>query len=227
MITVRIFNTPIKIKPIVLINLIALWAVASWVGLYFHPERDLSQSIVIGFFAMLMLLIADFGHALAHIFSARRAGAPMDEIRISAGMPQTIYLDNDVTARAHIMRSLGGPAFSLVGTFLSLLVFALASKAPLARELATWSLIGQGFIFVGSLLPLPIVDGGAILKWSLVRTGLTEEVADRRLRQVNLAIGIMAVAAGIILLVLNLWVVGLVCIFAGALFIAVGVRRIF
>jgi hypothetical protein len=87
--------------------------------------------------------------------------------------------------------------------------------------------VGHGFIFVGCLLPLPIVDGGSILKWSLVRTGMTEEEADRRLRQVNRAFGILGLIAGLILLILQLWIVGLIFIIAGAIFIAVAMGRIF
>jgi hypothetical protein len=221
MVTIRVFNTPIKIKLVVLVNVIALWAATSLIGRYFHPERDLPVSILIGFFAMLLLLIADIGHAIGHIFSARRSGAPMQEILVSSGMPRTIYSDDDITPSAHIMRALGGPAFSAIGLLLSLVALGLSSSVPIAFELALWSTVGHGFIFLGCLLPLPIVDGGSILKWSLVRRGMTAEEADRRLLRVNSGVGLLGFAAGIVLLALKLWVVGLLCIVAGVFFIAV------
>jgi hypothetical protein len=227
MITIQVFKTPIKIRFVVLVNIIALWAVASLIGHYYHPERNLIVSIIIGFFAMLLLLIADVGHAVGHILSARRTGAPMQEILVSSGMPRTIYSDTDISPSAHIMRALGGPVFSAIGLLLSLVTVALASSIPIAYELALWSTVGHGFIFVGCLLPLPIVDGGSILKWSLVRTGMTEEEADRRLRQVNRAFGILGLIAGLILLILQLWIVGLIFIIAGAIFFAVAMGRIF
>jgi hypothetical protein len=141
-------------------------------------------------------------------------------------MPRTIYSNDDISPRAHIIRALGGPAFSAIGLLLSLAALALTRSIPIAHELALWSTVGHGFIFLGCLLPLPIVDGGSILKWSLVRKGMADEGADRRLHHVNLAIGVLGIAAGFVLLVLKLWVAGLVCIVAGAFFIAVAMRWI-
>jgi hypothetical protein len=212
MVTIRLFNTPIKIKLVVLVNVIALWAVTSLIGRYFHPERDLLVSIIIGFFAMLLLLIADIGHAIGHILSARRSGAPMDEILVSSGMPRTVYANDDVSPRAHIIRALGGPAFSALGLLLSLVALALGSSVPIVFELALWSTVGHGFIFLGCLLPLPIVDGGSILKWSLVRRGMTEAHADRRIRLLNGIIGCVCIAVGIGLIIFQLSILGLILI---------------
>jgi hypothetical protein len=226
MITIRAFHTPIKIKPVVLANIIALWAAASLIGLYFYPDRNLGSGIIVGFFAMILLMIADLGHAISHIFSARRAGAPMDEILVSSGMPRTIYADNDVPPRVHILRSLGGPIFSVIGLLLSLIVLALASAIPLVRELAAWSVLGHGFILIGSLMPLPIVDGGVILKWTLVQRGMAEEEADRRLRLVNWILGSLAMATGLILLILQPWIAGLILVGAGLFLIVAATGRI-
>ncbi|MEO8956755.1 MAG: hypothetical protein ABI465_19565, partial [Ktedonobacteraceae bacterium] len=87
MVSLRIFGTPVKVKGTVLVPIIALWAGVTWLGFYWHPERGFWQGVLIGFVTVILLMPADFGHALAHIFSARSAGAPMDEILISAGMP--------------------------------------------------------------------------------------------------------------------------------------------
>ena len=227
MIRIRVFNTPVKIRLVVLANIVVLWAVTSWVGLTRYPDRDLLWGIIIGLFAMILLLIADIGHATAHIFSARRAGAPMDEIRISAGMPQTIYRSRDVSPSAHRMRALGGPAFSATGLLLSLIVYGLASSVPIARELAAWSAIGHGLILGGCLLPIPVVDGGAILKWTLVKRGMTEPDADRRVRQVNWIPGAIGLIAGLLLIGLQVWLLGLVLLGVGVISIAVAAGWIF
>ena len=111
---------------------------------------------------------ADVGHAMAHTVSARLAGAPMDEILLSSGMPRTLYLDNTVSPKTHIQRSLGGPIFSLIGFALSLLWWRNSARGSLSHDLAEASLFDHSFILLGSLSPLPIVDGGIILKWKLV-----------------------------------------------------------
>lgn len=69
---------------------------------------------------VLLALLADVGHACAHTVSARLAGAPMDVILLGADMPRTLYWNNDVPPRAHIMRSLGGPVYSGVGLLMGL-----------------------------------------------------------------------------------------------------------
>ena len=90
MVSLRIFSTPVKAKAIVLLPLIALWGGITWLGFYWHPERGFWQGVLIGFATVLLLAVVDFGHALAHIFSARYAGAPMDELLISLDMPRTL-----------------------------------------------------------------------------------------------------------------------------------------
>ena len=81
----RIFGTPIKTKVIVLVDIVAVWGGVTWLGLYWHPERGFWQGVLIGFVTVILLWFAEIGHAIAHIFSARFAGAPMDEILISGG----------------------------------------------------------------------------------------------------------------------------------------------
>jgi hypothetical protein len=46
------------------------------------------------------------------------------------------------------------------------------------------------FLMSVSLLPIPGIDGGPILKWSLVERGKTLEEADETVRKVNLATGV-------------------------------------
>jgi hypothetical protein len=154
---------------------------------------------------MVTLLAADLGHALAHIISAGYARAPMDEILISEGMPRTIYLDNDVPPRAHRLRAVGGPIFSALGLLASLLLRCLAPRNSLGRELAGWSCLGHGFVLAGSLAPLPVVDGGTILKWTLVEQGRTPTEADEIVRRASLSLGAAAATTGVALATRRRW----------------------
>ena len=226
MLIIKIFNTPVKIKAIVLINLAALWTAASWYGITTHPGRNIPMGLLIGFFAMVLLLVSDFGHAFSHILSARLGGAPMDEVLIAAGMPRTQYFDNDVSPKAHRTRSLGGPIYSLLGLLLSLLVFSLFPGGSVGRELTAWSVLAQGFIFGGSLLPLPIVDGGTILKWTLVERGKTEADAEVIIQQVNWVLAGLCVVLGVSFLLGRMWLAGAITFGVGIVSVGAAVGKI-
>lgn len=181
---------------------------------------------MVGALSTSTLIVADIGHAIAHIVSARYAGAPMDEILVSPGMPRTIYFDNDVPPQAHRMRALGGPIYSALGLLSSLVVRGLAPRDSAVHEIAGWSCVGHGFIFAGSLAPLPIVDGGSILKWTLVEQGRTPAEADEVVKRVNLAMGGTATTAGLVLAARRRWFPGLGLIGAGVIAIGAALGRI-
>jgi hypothetical protein len=101
MVSMRIFGTPIKAKLTGLVDIVALWGGITWLGLYLHPGRGFWQGLIIGLVSAVLLSVADIGHAFAHIFSTHYAGAPMDEILISTGMPRTLYWDNEVSPDVH------------------------------------------------------------------------------------------------------------------------------
>ena len=228
----NVWGTAIRVKPAVLANLLGLWGLAAWLAGRGHPERPWPLRVLVGLLSTVAMIVADFGHAMAHIASARYAGAPMDEILISEGMPRTLYYDNDVPPRAHAVRALGGPIFSAVGLALSCLVRGLAPQRSLVREVAGWSCLGHGFIFGGALAPLPIVDGGSILKWTLVERGRTPEQADEVIAQVDLSLGAALTATGVALAATSRqesparrWLPALGLIAAGAIAIASGRGR--
>src|SRR3972149_10423453 len=160
---VTIFGTPLRIRPVVLVNLGMLWAVAAFLEHFWHPHWTLGLILAVGFGAVILLLLADFGHAAAHIFSARRSGGPMDELYISGGMPRTRYFNNDVPPEVHIGRSLGGPIFNLAGTLVSLAVLLLATKGSGMADLAGGALTGQALILAGGPLPLAGGGGGGVV----------------------------------------------------------------
>lgn len=221
-----IWGTPIKANPIVLANLLGLWGLTSWLAGRRQPGRPWTVRLLIGFLSTLALMAADFGHAIAHIVSARYAGAPMDEIQISAGMPRTIYYDNDVPPHAHRLRALGGPVFSTLGLLLSLLLRCLTPRGSTMRELSNWSCLGHGLILGGSLMPLPIVDGGTILKWTLVEQGRSPDEADQVVKQASLSVGAAATTTGVMLAARRRWLPALGFVAAGAIAIAAALDRI-
>ena len=168
---------------------IMLTGVLTWAAGKRKPERSWLQRLGVALVAMPITIFADIGHAMAHTISARYAGAPMDEIRLSSGMPRTLYRDNAVSPQIHIQRSLGGPIFSLIGFTLSLLWRQFSPHGSLSRDLAEASLVGHTFILFGSATPLPMVDGGTILKWKLVEAGESPDQADETLHKISFFLG--------------------------------------
>ncbi|MEP7133373.1 MAG: hypothetical protein ABI904_00430 [Chloroflexota bacterium] len=206
--------------------LIVLWGGITWLGLYWHPERSFWQGLLIGFVSTVLLSLSDFGHPFGHIFSARYAGAPMDEILLSEGMPRTLYWNNEVSPNVHRLRAMGGLIFNLVGLLLSITIFQIASSHSIAREWMGWSAFGHGLIFVESLIPLPMIDGGTILKWTLVARGRTETEADEIIRRVDWAMGIVCGIVGLGLIAMKMWIAGAVLIGIGAVVIGVVAGKI-
>jgi len=194
------FNrVPIVAKPDFLPIPILLTGFLAWFAGRRKPELTRLQRLGMGLLALPVALFADVGHAMAHTVSARLAGAPMDQILLSSGMPRTLYLNNDVLPKTHIQRSLGGPIFSMICSALSLLWWYSSRRGSLSHELAGASLFGHSFILLGSLTPLPIVDGGVILKWKLVKNGQSPEQADQSVQKAGLVIGITLLGLGTLL----------------------------
>lgn len=203
---------------------ILLTGLLTWVAGLRKPERSWLQRLGLGLLAMPVALFADIGHAMAHTIGARLAGAPMDEILLSSGMPRTLYQDNAVPPQKHIQRSLGGPIFSCIAFALSLLWRRISPHGSLSHDLAEASLASHSFILLGSLAPLPMVDGGIILKWKLVEAGKSQEQADRLVHKTSLSLGVALVGLGALLgIVRKRKVVGSLLATGGAVGIAAGI----
>ncbi|HEX5415088.1 MAG TPA: hypothetical protein VFZ25_05435 [Chloroflexota bacterium] len=193
MVLMRISGTAVTVKPTVLALLAAIWGVVTWVGFRRHPKRRFGEGLLVGLASFVVLAVVEWGHAFAHIISARFAGAPMDELRITAGMPRTLYWNNEVPPDVHRLRALGGPIFNALGFLLSLTIYRMAPRASVTRELAGWSTIGHGLLLFMSLTPLPTVDGGTLLKWTLVARGRSEAEANALVDRVDRGMGILGV----------------------------------
>lgn len=150
----------------------------------------------------------------------------MDEILISADMPRTLYSNNAVSPNVHRMRALGGPIFNILGLLLSLAIYRAASSASITKELAGWWAFGHGLQLMMSLLPLPPVDGGTILKWTLVARGKTESEADKVVGRVDWILGSIVILAGIGLIFVQKWTMGLILLGVGGIVFGVAAGKI-
>ncbi|MBK6326473.1 MAG: hypothetical protein IPF56_11145 [Chloroflexi bacterium] len=177
--TIGHFNgVPVNVRPIFWVAPPTIWLALVWLAGKRKPERSLGQRLLVALLGLPFPFLADVGHALAHTESAKRASAPMDQVLLSLDMPRTLYTNNDVAPAIHRQRSLGGPVYSAASLLGSLLWRALSAPNSLSRELANVACLSHGFILTGALLPLPVVDGGVFLKWTLVEQGYTPEAAD-------------------------------------------------
>ena len=196
----RFNGVAVKVKPSFWPMWLSGWPLLIGLAKRRRPERSWLQSILLGTAGMPWPIIADLGHALAHTVSAKLAGAPMDEIHLAADMPRTIYFNNDVTPDQHRLRALGGPIFRALSLGISLVWRSCAPPETAARELAEISAVSQALIFCGSLLPMAIVDGGTLLKWTLVDRGRTEGEAERQVRRTSwwAAVGLIVAAVSLL-----------------------------
>ncbi len=92
----------------------------------------------------------------------------MTEARITPILIETRYLDDpeDVTSRAHLVRSFGGPIMNFVLGGISLIMLDNIHNPALA--FFAWANLAIGFVV---LLPLPSVDGGVIWREMLKLIG--------------------------------------------------------
>jgi hypothetical protein len=226
MLGMRVFGTPVTIAKKALIWPFVIWAGTTWWGLRRNPECGLGRGTLAGLVAMLVLLSVELGHAFAHIFSARYAGAPMDELRVSGGMPRTLYWNSDVPPVVHRLRAVGGPLYNLLGLALSSTTYNLAPPLSFARELAAYAAGGHGLQLFMSLLPLPMVDGGTLVKWTLVAHGRAEREADEVLQRLDAAMAVASSLSGALLVASRRRRAGSILAGCGVLLAAVAAGKI-
>lgn len=192
----HVFGTPLVVKGWTWLPLAQLLA---WVAMVWHagrkqPRRSFGHRVRIGVATMAALLGSEWGHNLAHVAAARAVSRPMDALRIAWGMPLCIYYDvNDpgVSPRQHIARSLGGPLFNAGMLPLAMWARKAARPESVLREAAAVAATTNTLLLSASLLPLPAIDGGPMLKWGLVDRGQSIEEADRAVRKVDGVLGII------------------------------------
>ena len=189
-----VFGTPVVVKGRTWLPLtqVAVWLIMDWHAGRGHPDGSWGKRLGTGALTMAAILGSEWCHNLAHAAAARLVGKPMDALRIAWGMPLVIYYDiNDesVTPRQHIARALGGPLFNALLLPLALLSRTLAPEGSMRRDVADAAVGMNAFLSTASLLPIPGIDGGPILKWALVERGSTPEEADETVYVVDRAVG--------------------------------------
>lgn len=174
------------------------WAITTHLAARNHPERGPLARIATGYMNMLIFLGSEWGHNMAHIVSAKIADAPMDEMLIYGGMPRVQFFINDerITPRQHRLRALGGPTFNAAQLVLGLLLRALTRPGTLLREAANTLTLSNAFLATAAWTPVPGLDGGPMLKWTLVARGHTPEEADKVLQKTTLGVSAAFTAAG-------------------------------
>jgi Zn-dependent protease len=228
----KVFGAPLVVKGwtgLPLIEVIA-WGILTWVAQHTHREWQFAKQVRAGALASMIMLGSEWCHNLAHAAVAGWIAKPADAIRIFWGTPLLIYYDiNDqaVTSGQHRLRALGGPLFSgLVAPF-AWLAYKMTRPGSLSHYLAGFALGANSFIACGSLLPIPGLDGGVILKWSLVEKGCTPREADEEVQAVNRWVGAgLAAASGIAFKRRKKWIAaGLVLFAATSLAIGFGMLK--
>ena len=195
----HVFGTPLVVKGktwFPLTELVVLGIMTQQAGKR-QPGRSWPQCLEIGALTMATILGSEWCHNLAHAAAACLIGKPMDALRITWGMPLVIYHDiNDksVSPRQHIVRALGGPVCNAFILALSMLLRPLTRPDSAGREVADAAVGMNRFLCSVSMLPIPGINGGPVLKWTLVEKGQTPEKADETVRKVN---GVLSGGLGI------------------------------
>ncbi len=201
----KVFGTPVVVKDTTWLPVteLAVWLLMSWLAGRGRDDRPWWKRLGVGALTMSTALGSEWCHNLAHAAAAQSIGKPMDALRVTWGMPLVVYYDihdRSVTPRQHIFRALGGPVCSGLLLLLGLLFRRLTRHGTVPGDAANAAVGMNAFLFSVSLLPIPAIDGGPILKWSLVDRGATPEEADETVRGVNRVLGGgFVVAAGIAL----------------------------
>lgn len=224
----RAFGTPLVVKGQTWLPLteLAVWLLMAWLAGWGRPDRAWGQRLGIGALTTFVLLGSEWCHNLAHAAAARLVGKPMDALRIVWGMPLVVYYDigdETVTPREHVLRALGGPVCNALILPFALLFRRFTREGSALRDVANTAVGMNAFLSTVSLLPIPGIDGGPILKWSLVERGSTPDAADETVKGVNRVMsGGLGLAAGVALQ-RRRWFLGSILALFAALALALGI----
>jgi Zn-dependent protease len=198
----HVFGTPFVVKGITWLPILesVSWLILSRLADRKHPDWSLQKKVSAGAISTIIIFGSEWCHSLAHTAVAYRIGKPVDAIRIVWGTPLLVYYDIDdqtVSPRQHILRASGGPVFNALLIPFCWITKHLTQEDTLIQYAANFALGTNSVLSTISLLPIPGIDGGPILKWSLVERGRSGEEADEIVKNVNLALGSgLGVAAG-------------------------------
>jgi Zn-dependent protease len=184
------FGTPLVVQGLSWLpaNQAALWALFTRQSWKRRPGWAAWRHLGLGGLKMVLLLRSEWCHNLAHAAAARAVGQPVDAIRIVVGMPLLLYNQPEhpaITPRQHVVRSLAGPLFNLLLLALSLLARRAARRGSPAGEVAGVAVGMNTFVGFAALAPVPVFDGGPVLKWSMIAGGASQQQAEQAARRAN------------------------------------------
>jgi Zn-dependent protease len=199
----EVFSTPLVVKGNTWFPLVqlAFWPFMARFAKNREPSRSWFKATGIGALTTLAALGSEWGHNLAHAAAAKLVARPMDALRITWGMPLVVYYDindQEVTPRQHIARAMGGPLFNLLLLPFAWLFRRRTKPGTAARDVADVAITTNMLLPALGLTPIPGLDGGPILKWSLVEHGQSIQEADLTVRKVNGVIGPLLALGGIL-----------------------------
>ena len=185
-----VFSAPIVVKGKSWLPFVELitWLIMARIAKKRVPTRSWLQCLGVGALTMPIVLGSEWGHNFAHALAAQWVGKPVNAIRILWGTPILVYYDineTGVTPRQHILRALGGPLFNLLLVPIAFIARQCSKPDSLTRDVASAALAANLFIPLAGILPIPGIDGGALLKWSLVERGQSIQQADQTIQKVN------------------------------------------
>ena len=223
----RIFGTPLSLQGLNWLpaNQVFLWALFSWQSVKKHTAWPGRRHLLLGGLKMAVVLGSEWCHNIAHVAAARAVGKPVDAMRIIVGMPVLLYDEPEhpsITPRQHILRSLGGPVCNMVLFAASRFLQRNTPAGSPAREVADAAAGMNAFLASASLLPVPVFDGGPILKWSLISRGLSRDQAAVVITRANRVLGAGLIGASAAAINRRRWLLALVFSFLGALSLATG-----
>lgn len=217
-----VFSAPLVVKGwtgLPLIELVA-WVILSLVAKHRRPDWSRRKQVYAGALTAVCALTLEWLHDLAHAAAAHWIGKPVNAIRNFWGTPLLVYYDvNDqtVSPHQHLERALAGPIFSALMVPVTWLAGRLSRPKTLLGYTARFAFGVNAFITALTLSPIPFLDGGAILKWSLVKKGRSLVEADQVVKDINRYVGSgLAAASGIAIKKHRSWLGALLAVFAAS-----------
>jgi Zn-dependent protease len=207
----KVFNSLLVVKGwtgLPLLELLSL-GIFTLISRHDHPYWSRQKRLMTVVLSSTILFGSEWCHNLAHAALADWIGKPVDAIRIFFGTPLLIYYDiNDqqVSPAQHMLRGLGGPVFNALMLPLCWFARQFTSEDSLAHFGADFALKVNAFLATAAFLPIPGLDGGSLLKWSVVKGGRNPVVADEAVKTVNRFTGLgLAAATGIAIKKRHVW----------------------
>jgi Zn-dependent protease len=187
----EIFDAPLVVvgKTWFPLTEVVVWGIMAREAGRLHPERSWSTRLGVAALTMPVILGSEWCHNLAHAAAAKLVSHPADAIRVTWGMPLLVYHeieDASVSPRQHIIRSLGGPVINTALLIIAALLHPLTKLGSPTRDVVNAAMGMNAFLILAGMLPIPGIDGGAVLKWALIDKGQTPAEADETIQKVDL-----------------------------------------